>query len=101
MTSDRSALDFCYLTTTGRVTGMPHRIEIWFALHESTVYLMAGDRDRSDWVRNLMADPEVTLESAIASARRRARVVEAGTTRMPWPAVCCWRSTVTGLARAT
>ena len=24
--------DFCYLTTTGRVTGRPHEIEIWFSL---------------------------------------------------------------------
>ena len=22
---------FCYLTTTGRVTGRPHEVEIWFA----------------------------------------------------------------------
>ena len=79
MTPDRSTLDFCYLTTTGRVTGMPHRIEIWFAVYESTVYLMAGDRDRSDWVRNLMADPEVTLELGDRKRASRARVVEAGT----------------------
>ena len=62
MTSDLASLDFCYLTTTGRISGNPHRIEIWFALFEETVYLMAGDRDRSDWIRNLQADPEVTLE---------------------------------------
>jgi len=57
MTSDLASLDFCYLTTTGRISGNPHRIEIWFALFEETVYLMAGDRDRSDWIRNLQADP--------------------------------------------
>ena len=79
MTPDRSTLDFCYLTTTGRVTGKPHRIEIWFALYESTVYLMAGDRDRSDWVRNLMAHPEVTLELGDRKRASRARVVESGT----------------------
>jgi hypothetical protein len=27
--------EFCYLTTTGRVTGRPHEIEIWFALEDS------------------------------------------------------------------
>jgi deazaflavin-dependent oxidoreductase (nitroreductase family) len=79
MTPERSVLDFCYLTTTGRVTGTPHRIEIWFALYESTVYLMAGDRDRSDWVRNLMADPEVTLEIGDRKRATRARVVDADT----------------------
>jgi deazaflavin-dependent oxidoreductase (nitroreductase family) len=79
MASDLAALDFCYLTTVGRVTGTPHRIEIWFALHEGTVYLMAGDRDRSDWVRNLMATPEVTLEIGDRKRATTARVVPEGT----------------------
>jgi deazaflavin-dependent oxidoreductase (nitroreductase family) len=68
MGTDLASQDFCYLTTTGRVTGKPHRIEIWFAMHDDAVYLMAGDRDRSDWVRNIMASPEVMLE--IADRRR-------------------------------
>lgn len=79
MTSASSALDFCYLTTTGRVTGTPHRIEIWFALHDDTVYLMAGDRDRSDWVRNLIVTPEVTLEIGDRKRATTARVVADGT----------------------
>ena len=79
MTSDLASLDFCYLTTTGRITGEPHRIEIWFALHEETVYLMAGDRDRSDWVRNLQADPEVSLEIGDRKRSTTARVVAEGT----------------------
>ncbi len=62
MTGDVASLDFCYLTTTGRISGNPHRIEIWFVLADRTVFLMAGDRDRSDWVRNLMITPEVELE---------------------------------------
>jgi deazaflavin-dependent oxidoreductase (nitroreductase family) len=79
MTSDLAELDFCYLTTTGRVTGTPHRIEIWFALREDTVYLMAGDRDRSDWIRNLMASPEVTLEIGDRKRSTSARVLDDGT----------------------
>jgi deazaflavin-dependent oxidoreductase (nitroreductase family) len=59
---DPSTLPFCYLTTTGRITGRPHRIEIWFALRDGVVYLLAGGRDDADWVRNLRATPEVTLE---------------------------------------
>jgi deazaflavin-dependent oxidoreductase (nitroreductase family) len=75
MADDVAALDFCYLTTTGRVTGKPHRIEIWFVLADDTVYLMAGDRDRSDWVRNLMAADEVALEIGGRKRVTRARVV--------------------------
>jgi deazaflavin-dependent oxidoreductase (nitroreductase family) len=72
-------LDFCYLTSTGRVSNTPHRIEIWFAMHEETVYLMSGGRDRSDWVRNLMVNPEVTLEIGDRKRTTRARVVEPDT----------------------
>jgi deazaflavin-dependent oxidoreductase (nitroreductase family) len=53
--------EFCYLTTTGRVTGRPHTIEIWFAVAGGRVYLLSGGGDRSDWVRNLLADPRVVL----------------------------------------
>ncbi len=53
---------FCYLTTRGRVTGEPHEIEIWFAHARdgATLYLLAGDH-HSDWVRNVRADPDVTV----------------------------------------
>src|SRR3954466_11830065 len=55
--------DFCYLTTTGRVSGRPHEIEIWFSLvpESQTIYMLSGGRDRSDWVRNILRDPGVTV----------------------------------------
>ena len=72
-------LDFCYLSTVGRTSGRPHRIEIWFALHEGTVYLLSGGGERSDWVKNLMASPDVDLEIGGQVRRTRARPVEPGT----------------------
>jgi deazaflavin-dependent oxidoreductase (nitroreductase family) len=72
-------VDFGYLTTTGRVTGRPHRIEIWFALHGETVYLLSGGRDRSDWVANLLAEPRVTFELGGEVRECRARVLEPAT----------------------
>jgi deazaflavin-dependent oxidoreductase (nitroreductase family) len=54
--------DYCYLTTTGRRSGAPHRIEIWYAAVPNRLYLMAGGGMRSDWVRNLVAEPAVTVE---------------------------------------
>ena len=78
MPDDLAALDFCYLPTTGRVSGSPHRIEIWFVLVDEIVYLMAGDRDRSDWVRNLIITPDVELELGGRKRVTRARVVEDG-----------------------
>lgn len=49
--------DYAYLTTTGRVTGRSHEIEIWYERSDHTIWLMAGAGHRSDWVRNLTADP--------------------------------------------
>lgn len=74
-----ASLPFCYLTTTGRISREPHRIEIWFALHEGVVYLLSGARDRSDWVRNLLAAPEVALELGDRTRTTKARVLEVGT----------------------
>jgi deazaflavin-dependent oxidoreductase (nitroreductase family) len=78
---DLAARPFCYLTTTGRVSGRPHTIEIWFALRDRTVYLLSGGGDRSDWVRNLIGRPEVTVRVGRRDAPEqpgRARVVHPG-----------------------
>ena len=77
--AERSDLDFAYLTTTGRISGAPHRIEIWFAIEGNTVYLMAGDRDRSDWIRNIMGSPDVVLEIGDRKRTTRAQIVSVGT----------------------
>ena len=67
---------YCYLATTGRVSGRPHEIEIWFSAHGSTLYLLSGGRDRSDWVRNILANPAVNLRIGEATYQVQARIVE-------------------------
>ena len=54
--------DVCYLTTTGRVSGRPHTIEIWFALHEHTLYMLSGAREKADWVKNALHLPAVSVK---------------------------------------
>lgn len=71
--------DFCYLTTTGRVSGRPHEIEIWFAVSDSTLYLLSGAAAASDWVRNLVATPAVTVRLREVTYAATARVLEAET----------------------
>ena len=70
--------DFCYVTTTGRVSGRPHRIEIWFAAApgRNTIYLLSGGRDRADWVRNLKATPACGVEIAQHTFNGIARMIE-------------------------
>ena len=67
--------DFAYLTTTGRKSGRPHRIEIWFAIDGKTLYMLSGGGERSDWVKNLRRDPAVTVEIGSGLFAGRARVV--------------------------
>ena len=68
--------DFAYVTTTGRRTGRPHTIEIWFGVEKGSVYVLSGGGDRSDWVRNLRAEPRVGLRIGDRSWSATARVVE-------------------------
>ena len=66
--------DFCYLTTIGRATGRPHTIEIWFALDGRTLYMLSGSHT-SDWVKNLLRMPDVTVRLGEPPFAGRARVV--------------------------
>jgi deazaflavin-dependent oxidoreductase (nitroreductase family) len=75
--------DYCYLTTRGRVTGADHEIEIWYVRERTdrpgagrdTLYLLAGAGERSDWVRNLQAEPSVRVRIDDTTHRGTGRVV--------------------------
>lgn len=54
------------LTTTGRVSGTPHTVELWFVYVEKAkaVYLLSypgADGHGTDWYKNALARPDVTL----------------------------------------
>ena len=72
-----AADEFCYLTTFGRVTGRRHTIEIWFAIQGRTLYMLSGGRDRADWVKNIMRNPETTVRIGAREIAGRGRIVEA------------------------
>lgn len=74
---------FLYLTTTGRSTGQPREIEIWFVEHAGRHYMIAQNRENAQWVKNLEANPEVSFtvgtreepESQVARRSATGRVV--------------------------
>ena len=68
--------DYCYLTTTGRRSGRPHRIEIWYASEGEALYLLSGGGRSSDWVRNILNDDGVTVEIDGQEQPARGRVVD-------------------------
>jgi deazaflavin-dependent oxidoreductase (nitroreductase family) len=66
---------FLYLTTTGRVSGQPREIEIWFTERDGRYYLIAEHRERANWVRNLQARPQVTVRLGDRQFDATARIV--------------------------
>ena len=69
-------LPFAYLTTSGRRSGRPHTVEIWFALEDGTIYLLSGGGERSDWVRNLQTEPRASIRVGEEERGASARLVE-------------------------
>lgn len=65
---------YAYFTTTGRQSGTPHRVEIWFCVVDDVLCAISGGRDRSDWVRNLLKQPELTIEVGDASWTAQASI---------------------------
>ncbi len=55
---------FLYLTTIGRVSGLPRTIEIWFVEHAGRYYVVAERRERAQWVKNLERDAAVLFRVA-------------------------------------
>ena len=67
---------FLYLTTTGRVSGLAREIEIWFTERDGRFYLIAENRDRTNWVRNIQAQPQVRVRVGDRQFDAAARVVD-------------------------
>jgi len=65
------------ITTLGRRSGEPHRIEIWFYRYDDRIFL-SGSPGTRDWYANLLAKPEFTFHlkgSVQADLRARARPI--------------------------
>jgi deazaflavin-dependent oxidoreductase (nitroreductase family) len=71
--------DMCYVTTTGRKSGRPHEIEIWFGIREGRLYLLSGGGAAADWVKNLKQSPRVKVRINTQKASGTARVVRPNT----------------------
>ncbi len=71
------------ITTTGRHTGLPRRIEIWM-LDVDGRFFITGTPGRRDWLANLTADPNLVVDlkrHGHVDLTARATPVEDATTR--------------------
>jgi deazaflavin-dependent oxidoreductase (nitroreductase family) len=61
MAGSRSGEQFAYLTTTGRKTGLPREIEIWFVERDELLYMLTEQGYKAQWVQNILVNPLVTI----------------------------------------
>jgi deazaflavin-dependent oxidoreductase (nitroreductase family) len=68
---------YVYVTTTGRVSGRPRTIEIWFVRHRDFLYIFAEHFERANWVRNIRNDPRIKIRLSTHEGDATARVLDA------------------------
>ena len=71
---------FLYLTTKGRNTTREHTIEIWFTEYNKKYYILSEHKKASDWVQNIIVDPNVTFNVNNKIYKGYARIVDKETT---------------------
>jgi deazaflavin-dependent oxidoreductase (nitroreductase family) len=66
---------FALLTVTGRASGKPRRRPIRAIRRNETLYAVAILGERSDWLRNVRANPEVRVKIGARTGKGTAREV--------------------------
>lgn len=84
----RKGVPVCLLTTTGIKSGLPRTAPLLYLEDGSNVVLVAsqgGLPTNPQWLRNLQADPDVTVQIGRTSRQLRARVASADERDALWP----------------
>ncbi len=63
MANEKHPIDiqFCYLTTIGRTTGLPREIEIWFVERAGRLYILSEHGYKAHWVKNIIVNALVEI----------------------------------------
>jgi hypothetical protein len=69
-----ASTEYCYLTTTGRRSGEPHTVEIWFGVLGVQLCLIGGHSD-TDWLANLRRRADVSVRIGLETRLGQAVVV--------------------------
>ena len=86
MAKKKTELQYLYLTTVGRKTGLAREIEIWFVEFESRYYILAEHFHRAQWVKNIMAHPRVRVRLGRKEFEAEARVLDRKRDAKTWRA---------------
>lgn len=72
------------LSTTGRKTQKTHHTPVEYFYHEGKYYIISGFGEHTDWYKNIMANPQVTLQNSYERICAEARAPK---TDEEWEAV--------------
>ncbi len=75
-TTDLTNEQYLYLTTIGRVTGLPREIEIWYVFDGGKFYVLAEHFHNAQWVKNIRRRPQVSVRIAGRQFRAMAHVLD-------------------------
>ena len=87
MDADVRSVQYLYLTTRGRVTGLPREIEIWYVERAGNFYVLAELFQRAQWVKNILKDPRVHVRLGARRFGATAGVLDEVRDREEWQAV--------------
>src|SRR5215211_6057417 len=73
---DHTKLQYLYLMTTGRVTGQPREIEIWFVESQGKLYILAEHFHKAQWVKNIERNPRVRVRVGSSEFEATARALD-------------------------
>ena len=76
MTRDKQESQFLYLTTTGRVSGLPRQIEIWFVQFDGKYYILAEHFHKTQWVKNILQNSGVRFRIDDRELEGTARILD-------------------------
>lgn len=63
---------FMIITTTGRVSGLPRSTMVEYHRLNGTKYVASGFGEVSQWYKNILADPRVTIQTSDGAESARA-----------------------------
>lgn len=84
ISAESNDTQYLYLTTIGRVSGKPREIEIWFVESGSKLYILAEHFHDTQWVRNILRNPNVRVRLRDQEFQAHARVLDSQRDREDW-----------------
>ena len=73
---ESSTIQYLYLTTVGRNSGLPREIEIWFVESNGNLYVLAEHFHKAQWVKNIQDNPRVRVKLGDETHEATARALD-------------------------